>query len=307
MKIWEAIQDGTIYSCPSLLASFVVLSFANLKKYKFSTFFAFPALHTDQPWTTAGEASEKSGNDSGGPNELEKEELTGIETTSLVDSVQTWRYGVDARQHGFFLAKRVRHGKQPGSGDTGEGKAENVGNAQENHRPITPKSPGEILGYSWSVSSLSSFETGFFNDTEAEDCFVCFADPSNYPNSPGWMLRNLLILVRRRWGLEKVQVLCYRDIQSRRDQARSVILNLKIMESSESAPTQRSEEEQTSEMPKVTGWERNRAGKLGGKVADLTEYMDPERLVGRPTPRCSGLQTDGACGVDWLISQSTST
>jgi hypothetical protein len=43
--IWEAINDGTIYSCPSLLASFSAICFADLKKYKFTYHFAFPALH----------------------------------------------------------------------------------------------------------------------------------------------------------------------------------------------------------------------------------------------------------------------
>jgi ubiquitin-like modifier-activating enzyme ATG7 len=31
------------------------------------------------------------------------------------------------------------------------------------------------------------------------------------------------------------------------------------------------------ELPKVTGWERNPAGKLAGRFVDLTEYLDPKR------------------------------
>lgn len=31
------------------------------------------------------------------------------------------------------------------------------------------------------------------------------------------------------------------------------------------------------DMPKVTGWERNSAGKLSGRLADLTAYMDPQK------------------------------
>ncbi|KAK5202374.1 Autophagy protein 7, partial [Exophiala xenobiotica] len=32
-------------------------------------------------------------------------------------------------------------------------------------------------------------------------------------------------------------------------------------------------------MPKVVGWERNAANKLSGRMADLTEYMDPKKLA----------------------------
>ncbi|KAK3078838.1 Autophagy protein 7, partial [Coniosporium uncinatum] len=93
--IWDAIKDSTIYSCPSLLASFYAISFADLKKYKFTYHFAFPAIHSDPPW--------KPTNTNG-----DFPRLSAKETTGLVDTVQTWKYGVDPRQHGFFLAKRVR-------------------------------------------------------------------------------------------------------------------------------------------------------------------------------------------------------
>lgn len=35
----------------------------------------------------------------------------------------------------------------------------------------------------------------------------------------------------------------------------------------------------TAAMPKVTGWERNSAGKVVSRVANLGEYMDPQRSV----------------------------
>lgn len=92
------------------------------------------------------------------------------------------------------------------------------------------------------------------------------------------MLRNLLVLVRQRWGLKKVQILRYRDTQARRDQGRSMTFWL---ESSDAAEGTKSEKQsQTkSQLPKITGWERNPAGKLSGRTVNLTEYMDPTRLV----------------------------
>jgi ubiquitin-like modifier-activating enzyme ATG7 len=264
--IWDAINDGTIYSCPSLLASFLVLSFADLKKYKFNYWFAFPALVMDSPWTPV----EKSGSLKSPETGIPYQRLNSIESTALCDSVGTWRYGVDSRQHGFFLARKARGYVMPSHDD------------EEDNRPTTPQtplSPTSNLGYTWQIASLSSYDTGFFDDIDPEDTYVCFADPSNYaepgPVAPAWMLRNLLVLVRRRWKLDKIQILCYRETQIRRDAARSVIFNMEIA----AATSKSSSDAASPTMPKVVGWERNAQNKLMGRTADLTSYMDPTKLA----------------------------
>ncbi|KAI9882805.1 MAG: hypothetical protein M1823_005453 [Watsoniomyces obsoletus] len=307
--IWDAILDGSIYSCPSLLASFSVISFADLKRYKFTYWFAFPALHSDPPWRL-----DKSF------GEARPVRLTALETTTLVDKVQTWRYSVDARQHGFFLVKRRW----------------SIGQTSD------PDASGEdspTPDFLWEVAALSRYETGFFTGVMPEDRFVAFVDPSTYPQNPGWMLRNLLVLVRQRWKLDQVQILCYRDIHTRRDEARSLIMQVHIEKpegakdeagsgqatsdqaaSNQAASNQTTNDQVTSDqttsdpevsdqgasepaannqttsdpaasaapkedrprtpqMPKVTGWERNRDGKLASKVANLAEYLDPRRLA----------------------------
>ena len=195
--------------------------------------------------------------------------MSGSETVALVDAVQTWRYRVDSRQHGFFLAKRQR----------AEGFAiESRTKVEENssQRPITPGTPGEKLGFTWSIGSLMDYEQGFFDGTPQEDTYVCFTDPSTYPTYPGWMLRNLLVLIHRRWKLNEVQILCYRDVHSHRDDAKSIILSLKLGGFTPSTSSQINASTY-SEMPKVTGWERNSAGKVLSRVANLGEYMDPQR------------------------------
>ncbi|KAK7719191.1 Autophagy protein 7 [Botryosphaeria dothidea] len=259
--IWDAINDGTIYSCPSLLASFSAISFADLKKYKFTYHFAFPAIHSDPPWKSSGSAPK----------------LSPAETTGLVDAVQTWRYSVDSRQHGFFLAKRVR---RP-SGHTESTETE--------ERPKTPQTPGLLdeFGYTWHIGSLAAFEQGFFNNADLQDRFVCFADPSTYDNNPGWMLRNLLVLIRQRWKLNDVQILCYRDTHRTRDTSKSIILNLKSQQpagivvdtSLDTTLDQSNSRPRSPKMPKVTGWERNENGKLTSRLVDLSAYMDPQRLA----------------------------
>jgi ubiquitin-like modifier-activating enzyme ATG7 len=178
--------------------------------------------------------------------------LSSQETTALVDEVGTWRYGTDTREHGFFLVKRVRKSKR------------------ESERPTTPGTPGDDLGFKWVVGSLRAFESGFFHNVATADQFISFVDPSTYPENPGWMLRNFLVLIKYRFKLSHVQILCYRDVHAMRHQPKSIILNLE---------TDKAEVTSSIEMPKVTGWERNGQGKLGAKVTNLSQYMDPHMLA----------------------------
>lgn len=265
--IWDAIQDGTVYSCPSLLASFIVLSFADLKKYRFSYWFAFPALVSDPQWAPVPNTT------TGGDGSIYKK-LSSVESTALVEKVQTWRYAVDPRQWGFFLAKKNRRLRQELSRDEDE----------DPEDPVPPKTPTADLGYSWQISSLSAYEAGFFEGEYSEDCYICFADPSNYtepgPVAPGWMLRNLLVLIRQRWKRDRVQILCYRDLHARREAARSVVFDMELGKATKKPDIMdASAGTQPNTFPKVVGWERNTSGKLAGRLADLTEYMDPKKLA----------------------------
>lgn len=139
----------------------------------------------------------------------------------------------------------------------------------KNDRPSTPGATGDDLDYQWVIGSLRKFEDGFFTGVDESDQFVAFVDPSTYDDAPGWMLRNLLVLVKRRFKLNRVQILCYREIQSRRHEARSRIMILETDTSSIDSDT----------MPKVTGWERNSVGKLSAQVNNLGGYLDPRQLA----------------------------
>lgn len=230
-------------------------------------------LHSDHSWrlesNTASNSESNAEQDAVNASILH---LTSGESTALVDHVQTWRYSVDARQYGFFLAKKSRN-HVPVEQNEGSESANRESNPH--NRSPTPEPPGDNLEFEWVIGSLSKYHDGFFDGILPEDQYICFTDPSTYPMYPGWMLRNLLVLIRRRWQLRKVQILCYRDIQARRDDARSIILRVEA--SDINVPASEVEKPMSLEMPKVTGWERNAAGKLTSKIANLGEYMDPQR------------------------------
>ncbi|ESZ98427.1 hypothetical protein SBOR_1089 [Sclerotinia borealis F-4128] len=236
-QIWDAINDGTIYSIPSLLSSFTILSFANLKKYTFTYWFAFPALHSEPAWKKIEQPPK----------------LSAAETTALTEEVGTWRYAHDNREHGFFLAKRVYLSSKALQDPENESFSD--------------------LKFKWVIGSLRAFEDGFFRGVDAKDQYISFVDPSTYHENPGWMLRNLLVLVRRRYKLDRVQILCYRDSHANRHVPQSLILVLESIYDPDYSSTG------PDEMPKVTGWERNSLGKLTAKVTNLAQYMDPAQLA----------------------------
>lgn len=188
--------------------------------------------------------------------------LSSAESSTLVEAVHNWGYGTDARQRGFFLARRIL---------ATSGKAYKDPTKHTGSKPGKDKA-ADAEGACWRIAALSDYENGFFDGANFEDCYVCFVDPSNYENAPGWMLRNLLVLVKHRWGLSKIQVLRYRDVHSKRDQGRSIVVTL----AEKNQPTLDLKAPDHI-MPKVTGWERNPTGKLTGRLVDLTEYLDPQR------------------------------
>ncbi|KAI4721237.1 E1-like protein-activating [Aureobasidium sp. EXF-10727] len=276
--IWDAINDGTIFSCPSLLSSFSAICYADLKKFKFTYQFAYPALHSDPTWSCST-----------------AQKITPKETVELVDKVQTWRYSVDARQHGFFLAKKIR--------------GDDLDDDHESHTPLDepddrdfehdhPQPSVDSPDYRWKIAALANYETGFFNNVDPEDQYICFADPSTFDANPGWMLRNLLVLVRQRWRLDKLQIMCYRDTHARREQPHSIFFKAESVkptegdhsatfptvpetrDSSSSSPTPRSiPPAERGPMPKITGWERDTRSRNSSRTIDMGAYMDPTRLA----------------------------
>ena len=220
----------------------------------------FPALHSDPPWLFDNAASPT------GASKASRFHLASAEMVTLFESVSAWHDRVPALQHGFFLAKRV-------------GRSAGLSRQSAGPGPDALKAPSIVESSSsvaWQIGSLRQYEQGFFAGATQDDCFVCFADPSTDPEYPGWMLRNLLVLIRERWALERVGILCYRAPYGRSHKAQGLVLNLHCPPDSSKAGSNAAAVAAYPKVPKITGWERTN-GRLTSKVANLGEHMDPIR------------------------------
>jgi len=241
LQIWDAIKDGSIYSSPSMLSSFIIISYADLKKYQFTYWFAYPALHSSWIHTA------------------DRAKFTKEEIRALDGEVGTFRQNrKDVRQRGYFLAKKVPH--SPDESGTNDKLADGLDYG---------------LDYGWKVGPLGDFERGFFENVPEKDRYVCFVDPSTYEHNPGWQLRNLLVLIQHRFKLKDVQILCYRDIPETFHDPVSIVLPIAQAPAPGSTTTTTSAD---GEMPKITGWERN-GRDLCHKQVNLADYMDPSRIA----------------------------
>ncbi|KAI1317857.1 Autophagy protein 7 [Mortierella claussenii] len=91
-QIWDDIMSGRAVLDPSLLNKFLLLTFADLKKFKFFYWFAFPALQADPAWTSDA-----------------LQEIVSVWPPALINSLRTQvehhRQMHPPQQSGFFLVK----------------------------------------------------------------------------------------------------------------------------------------------------------------------------------------------------------
>lgn len=88
-------------------------------------------------------------------------------------------------------------------------------------------------------------------------------DTSFLPQSPGWLLRNVLYYLGARHQITAVTVLCLRQGDASRIGRVSVPLATNHFAS----------------QPQIVGWERDGTGKLASRLANLGPMLDPARCA----------------------------
>ncbi|KAJ3196423.1 Autophagy protein 7, partial [Irineochytrium annulatum] len=219
-RIWDAIVDGSATKDPSLLTRFHLITFADLKKFKFYYWFAFPALLPKDVFKALPEQEPKPIAEAWNADDM----------NSLAVEYAKFRDAEAATQAPFFLIKRA-------------------------------EAPGSVK-----VAKLSDWDA-FWAGVDAGKRTVGFADPSSLRTNPGWPLRNFLVYLRKALGVKSVTVVCYREVAGKGDISPSIVLGVDLAG------------EELDSVPKAVGWEKNPAGKLGPRLADLAPLMDPKRLA----------------------------
>ncbi|KAJ3200716.1 Autophagy protein 7, partial [Clydaea vesicula] len=100
---------------------------------------------------------------------------------------------------------------------------------------------------------------------------IGFVDSTSLECHPGWPLRNLLILAKKRWNIKNINVLSFRESLSDSKIIISKSLVFKVV-----LPDGEFKE---NEVPLAVGLEKNTNGKLGSRNVDLSAVMDPKKLA----------------------------
>eukprot|EP01104_Vermistella_antarctica_P018864 TRINITY_DN7161_c0_g1_i1.p1 TRINITY_DN7161_c0_g1~~TRINITY_DN7161_c0_g1_i1.p1 ORF type:complete len:741 (+),score=150.32 TRINITY_DN7161_c0_g1_i1:56-2278(+) len=175
--LWSDIISGAAVADPSLLNRFFLLSFADLKKYKYNYWFAFPALKTTSPITSSPVLPITDVYDAEAILSL-RSSYEQMKPTTIPSASEEASTPSSSSLPGAFLVREEKDGAS-------------------SHRFV--------------LAPLSEWNT-FWRDGETP--FIGFADPCALPTNPGWPLRNLLALIRVHFKTERVRVLCYRQFRN---------------------------------------------------------------------------------------------
>ncbi|WRT65053.1 E1-like protein-activating enzyme Gsa7p/Apg7p [Kwoniella shivajii] len=192
-----------------VLNPFLLVTYADLKKYTYHYWFAFPALVADPAWDLVD----------GCLSEIDKQDVQEIRQLEV-----SWANSKISLNEAFLV-----------KGDLGVR----------------------------SIASLAMYQS-FFSGVPSEQRIIAFHDPSSSRLNPGWPLRNVLYYLNAIHGMTRIRIVCLREGISSR-QGEVMVDDNKVMT--------------TNMTPVAVGWERNKAGKLASRVADLGPTMDPIRLA----------------------------
>ncbi|KAF5314895.1 hypothetical protein D9619_006968 [Psilocybe cf. subviscida] len=243
----QAIWDNIISSRDSSqLNRFLVITFADLKKYKYYYWFAFPAFVSKPAWEIGDEGWRAA------TEEYSSDDLASIHA-------QLSARASDSTPLPYFLVRKDVNTQ----GDVLVAPLESYAALSP-----APEVPGEAGNTTTAESSGTSLT-------------VAFIDPSADPANPGWPLRNVLAYLRALYPetTGTVKVLRWRDteVPAGGEAWKSQVGTLTV--ASAEPGTTSAVQGDAAARPSAVGWEKNPQGKLGPRAADLAPMMDPARLA----------------------------
>ncbi|KAG7096468.1 hypothetical protein E1B28_003901 [Marasmius oreades] len=250
-KIWSSIHTT---KSTTLLNTFLVITYADLKKYKYFYWFAFPAFVSKPAWyidgalgwvgaaAAAAAATTTGGGGGGGPG------YSHDQLKSILDQLHKSAHS-GSKPLPYFLVR-------------------SSGTTTVDVVPVEEYDPSKDRY----TDTLDSTGTGTGTGTA-----IGFIDPSAGEQNPGWPLRNLLAYIRALYpgdSTKRLKVVCWRDSYVPRGEdgwkSRVGVITLGDGDGTGVGDGKR---------PDAVGWEKNVQGKLSPRVADLAPMMDPTRLA----------------------------
>ncbi|CAI7858942.1 unnamed protein product [Closterium sp. NIES-53] len=245
-QLWQDMLSGKAERHPSLLNAFLLLVYPDIKHWRFHYAFAFPALALPSPATLAS------------PPLPATQALSPQLAEAIEKACEQWRQEGSGRG-----AMEEETGAFTGEAESPEGGRENIeeGSAKEGESESTQgenfrPTPVEKRGSPFFLLCIDSTTFGTSSTqptvtanplteyrrlaTQKESIaspsstsppsllLIAFFDPCHLPLSPGWPLRNLLLLASLRWQATSLHVLCLRQRHGRISLHHSLLLNVQI-------------------------------------------------------------------------------
>ncbi len=245
--IWQGLtsddQEPEVF-----LTTFLALTFADLKKYKFYYWFAYPALVTNPSWEIT-EATE--GTDAWKP-------IATVLESSQCNALATW-IQQQSEGKGFFLVKAAPGGDvQCSRISTYSSFFEGIPQNERYVGFIDPSGASQTPG--WPLRNLLAYLHARFGVESAQ--VICWKDDSSasaVASSPD-RLRSVIGHVHLPTSQDNNNT----SAKGLQTQGRTTRLTCKANDET---------------LPSGVGWERNTQGKLAPKIADLGPLMDPKKLA----------------------------
>ncbi|CBQ69836.1 probable APG7-component of the autophagic system [Sporisorium reilianum SRZ2] len=242
-EIWKRLSADDEQDPETHLATFLALTFADLKKFKFYYWFAYPALVTNPPWELGEEAWR--------PISVKLD-------AAQCGVLATWIHQQSAGR-GFFLVKAsAASGAQCGRISTYASFFDGVPEQERYVGFMDPSGAAQTPG--WPLRNLLAYLHARFGVEQAQ--VICWKDDvassASLPSIDQW----------------KSVVGHVRQPPSQTAEGASPS-GLQLGERT----TRITCKPNDAHLPSGVGWERNAQGKLAPKVADLGPLMDPRKLA----------------------------